>query len=1018
MRPARRTFLWIGAVPLAGFHTMAQTPFPDHVVQNVTWNSGTHHVAVAQALRAPGDPSAPVTIAGAADAELVSATQVRLMDGFHAGAFNGQGRFRATIDDAVGPAGDLVLIAPDPATHVTGGVLHVPKWEKLELGLQLPEVYRDAINGFYTRYYSDGPDQPVTPNLLDRAHDLNPYADDSLILVLSLVDPSGDPRIKWGFYMKEGRWVDPNDPLSVREESSGGPLDLYNVRYRFAPDEEGIWQFAISIRAPHTLSTNNDPLPDLQFTDYSFVCTPPLPDNHGYLEVNTANRRVLRFQDGTPFFGMGVNMADIRRLQGTLEDALDGTPYHEGYFFKRDHDVLLQSMEQLASVGGNYLRVWLMKNSFAPEWVNPGVYDRFLEPRPCADVLNGPGRTRVGSGQWQAWSFDEVVDRARQFGLYLQLCIDPQSPMIAYEVPGWGTHPYIRQFVEPSSPTRPYDLKEFFYSGGDPANQGDGTVFYYWKRKYKYLLARWGYSVNLAVLEPGNEVDQMLRYRHLNINLQDVSSTQYYSMCVENRIEWPEDPDLPAVLSQWFTDIADFVREPVDMIDPAHSNLGDTRQLFLASFGGSVPPKDPNTQQWNTAYYLPFTNADVDLIDAHRYPGNILGLEGQPDAFMESTFDRTQLFRQGFPSLFPVVDRKPFNMGEFSHLTEMTLGSEKWLLEGLFHNYDVSFHNELWTSAFSGNFATGLSWNWDRVFWWPDAQEPGPEETWDFQWNQWNPGGFSAAQGYINVLDVSDNPVPVRNKPIHHHFLPLRDLLQHNSGVPAALLSDSYTANKVISPGGDIETYYLTDAANSTVIGWVHNRHAWLMNSYYLSSVKHNMLGCEPPSTQSITISNLAPGTDYYITWFPTHTNTVIAPTYAVDGSQTGAVTLDLSTAPLGGHVNNYIDTLHTDYAFIITPEPFVKSGDAHVEPEAAVIEEPWDIAIYPNPATDIVQVESVDDLLVEISVLDLTGRVITTRSQLNAARVQLDVNGLAKGPYWIRVSQGSESRTKKLILN
>ena len=75
------------------------------------------------------------------------------------------------------------------------------------------------------------------------------------------------------------------------------------------------------------------------------------------------------------------------------------------------------------------------------------------------------------------------------------------------------------------------------------------------------------------------------------------------------------------------------------------------------------------------------------------------------------------------------------------------------------------------------------------------------------------------------------------------------------------------------------------------------------------------------------------------------------------------------------------------------------------------------DVTIYPNPATDIVHVESVDDLLEEISILDRTGRVITTRNHLNASRMQLDVSGLAKGAYWIKVSCGIVSTTEKLIL-
>ncbi|HQW87774.1 MAG TPA: hypothetical protein PLH93_11330, partial [Flavobacteriales bacterium] len=227
MRTVPRPFGLLGAVPAVMLHAWAQTPFPDHVIQNVTWSSGTHQVAVAQALRAPGVPSAPVTISGDADAELVSATQVRLTDGFHAGAFAGTGRFRAYIDAGAGPAADLVLIAPDPATHVTGEGLAVPKWEKVELGLGLPEVYRDAIAGFYARYYSNGPENPVTPDLLDRAHDLNPYADDSLLLLLHLTSPSGVQKLKWGFYMKEAQWSDPADPIAVLEESTGGPLDPY-----------------------------------------------------------------------------------------------------------------------------------------------------------------------------------------------------------------------------------------------------------------------------------------------------------------------------------------------------------------------------------------------------------------------------------------------------------------------------------------------------------------------------------------------------------------------------------------------------------------------------------------------------------------------------------------------------------------------------------------------------------------------------------------------------------------------
>ena len=154
---------------------------------------------------------------------------------------------------------------------------------------------------------------------------------------------------------------------------------------------------------------------------------------------------------------------------------------------------------------------------------------------------------------------------------------------------------------------------------------------------------------------------------------------------------------------------------------------------------------------------------------------------------------------------------------------------------------------------------------------------------------------------------------------------------------------------------------------------------------------------------------------DRVITWFPTHTNTVIAPTDAMDGSQTGTVTLDLSSAPLGGHVNNYIDTLHTDFAFIITPEPFVKSMETISETAA----EPnlWDFSIYPNPAQDAVSLGFTDASPKEVMLFDLAGRAILTQENVTALVTWVSLDRLARGIYWVRVQNGIHVKTKKLII-
>ncbi len=1002
MRASMRSAIGIVGALWAMAQTTAQTPFPDHVIENVTWNNGTHHTAIMQPIFSPGSPGAPITITGTADAEFVSGTQVRLADGFHAGDLSGAGQFHAYIDDALGPTADLVVIAPDPSTYISGHVLHIPKWEKLELGLQLPQDYQDAISSFFANYYSNGTDVPATPGALDRDHDLNPYADDSLLLILTLTSPSNVPRIKWGFYMNEATWANttpPEEALLAANPSS--LLHPYNIRFRFAPDEEGTWQFSLAIKAPHTSTPANDPLPDLLYTGYNFQCDAPLADNHGYLQVNQTNKRNLQFQDGTSFLGLGTNMAGLHRVGA----------FH---IQQRDHTVMKETMEQLHSVGGNFVRIFLGRHVFAPEWVNLGVYDHYFAPFVCSGI--GGGDETVGNCQHQLWAFDQLLDHARANDIHIQVCVDPYVAVFGSELSTWGNHPYYIHFLEPNPfpPTafanNRLDIKSLFFEGGDPANTGEGTVFYYWKRKYKYMLARWGYSVNVASIEPFNEMEHLLTYRDNDL----IGSNE---VCGENQLEWVKDPDLPDVIRDWFTELANYVRGPVDPNDLAHSPLGDERQLFLASYGNS----DPH-MQGAEEYYLPLTSDGVDLMDAHKYVGGYLGAQNQPDSDMESAFDDVQDFYADFPDPDPNVPRKPFNQGETNYAN--TVGVPGWTqceIQKLFHNYDVSFHNEIWAGAFMGKFATGNTWHWERVFWWPNTSWYPPNDPPPFG-NQFQIGSFSMVLNdpNPNMLDIGlPFGIPIENKRIHHHFQPLADLLSHPSWTAYDFFSYGYAPNKAISTGGEVESYYLKNADNSAAIGWVHNRNAWEMNNFYLKSAAglQNFLGCTAPSDQSIALTGFEPNTEYNITWFPTHVNTTVCPDDVTQMSNgAGNLLLDLATEPFGSTIPYYLDTLHSDYAFIITIAPFVKS--MQFLPDSTRTNEGWDFALYPNPTQESVFLRFEDDSPKTVTLLDVTGRALIRHHGVTAIVHHLALDYLAKGAYCVHVGVGANSKVKKLIIN
>ncbi len=1037
----------LAAVLLHMATASAQTPYPELTIQDVSWMEGTHHYAVTNKILSPATPELPTEVGASADVEFVSATEVRLLPGFHAGGFNSQGQFHARIDQGLGDPADLVIISPapdgsSPYGSIEDNVVHVHKWEKVEVGLCLPQEYQDAIDGFFAHYYSNGTDNAATPWLVDDLHDLNPYADDSLRLVMTLTRPDGSQTMKWGFFMREAMWATSDDHAQLTYNVSD-PLHLYHIRFRFAPDMEGPWQFSLYVQAPFTQKLSNEPLLPFSYSGHTIECLPSLPDNHGCLEVNPQNRRTLQFAgdplpgDEVPFFALGVNM-------GTRHEFWDPGIWGAWFkFFKRDHQNMTESMDRLHEVGANFMRVFMNGHEFAPEWVNPGVYDAYKTPS-----YNCGNDVMTSNCQFQSWAFDQLVEHARAKNVYLQLCVDPYPPVIDYEDVIWGNHAYVLRFLETSrSPqTGLYDVKNFFYDNGNSNNHGDRTVFYYWKRKYKYLMARWGYSVNIPIIEPFNEIDQMLTYAY--------RTQPPEGACPANDVVWPLDPLLPSTINSWLTDIIHYTRDEVNLNNPEISPLGEEKKLFLMSYtsaldainytpDGEVPNVPPLTN-----HFLPFTNELVDLIDVHKGfhprlqidPNNPTNpLESDPsmvDWRMYEGFKHATDFWRTFPSpTAALAQRKPFNHGEFNHYTSFRIvnpanpsGDPLWSrdVEKIFHNYDVSFHNELWAAVFSGKWAAGTTWHWERVFWFPDALAVPPEDAANsFQWSPTQQ--FSNVAGDDNRLQLFGTTKWVKNKRLHHHFQPLAELLNRPSVQELGIFSGAYTPDEFFDDDDSdginpIECYYLR-SDQSTAIGWVHNRNASVAKSFYVMSGagNENFLGCTAPEAASITLSGFFPGQPHYITWFPTRIGATDLPPDSeypntlLESDANGDIVINLD-GEFNGLANNYLDTLHSDYAFVITPGPFVKS----LTPDAVQAEsgQDWDFLLYPNPTSDLLAIAFDDETAKEVVILDLAGRRLMQMVNVTATRLQLSASRFAMGAYWVQVTSNGRMKTKKLIIH
>ncbi len=981
-------------------------PAPPLVIQDQVWATGTHHYGQSPGIVSPNDPGLPMELSGTADAEFVSGTEVHLTDGFHAGTFTGDGRFRARIGAPFGDQASMVLIPSEPGAQVVDGAVHVPKWEKLEIGIELPPVYQAAVDSFFAHYYSNGPDALATSGNVNHVQDLNPYADDSLQVLMKLTKPNGEQTLKWGFFMREAEWENDTAELAMLIENTSSPRSHYNIRFRYAPDTVGEWGLEVLLRAPHTNSTSGEPLPDVSYNALGFTCTTPLPDNKGNLRVNPVNRRMLQFDTGDPFFGIGPNFADMDG--GPTDAQINQAGIVGDHYFKVNHDMLMESMGQLHAVGGNFARIWLTKYMFQPEFKNLGVYDNYFSIGCDARVLKG-------NCQYQCYAFDRVLEQARANNIYIQLCVDAQSyPAGGWQKEDWGHNPIWLNYIAPfpGAAGNAKDIKRYFYATdtiGHPIL--DSGAFYYWKRKLKYMMSRWGYSVNLPIIEPFNETDQMLSYQTGTVG----------GNCPPFNGLWNADPDLPATIDTWLTHLITYIRDSQDIQDPVRSSLGE-KKLFTMSYAFNDALKTDRE-----TFYKPFNNPKLDIMDAHWY--GFPGLEhvGQPDGFVDYMNRSPREFFDEFPTNGGA--KKPFNHGEVSHTTDLPGFNG---IEGIFHNYEVSFHNEIWAGAFSGKFATGQTWLWSRVFWWKNSWRlpVPPNDVLDPMFFFNNPSGYTNVLDSTNVLNIEGTLVEVKNRRIHHHFKPLADLLAHPSWQLYNFLSGTFTPERFFdndpSDGlNELEAYYLRNGlqeeSSSVAIGWVHNRNACVMNGYYLNSVQQNFLGCVPPdplTSNTITLGGFIPSVDYNVTWFPTRVNSSIYPaTMELTSDGAGNLSIDL-TSEFSGVTGDYMDTLRSDFAFVITQEPFFKSLPHNQIAEATRMPGEWDFHLYPNPAHDELFIRLSEDTPVDIALYDALGRRTTMLNSVTGPMQRLPIGGLSHGAYSVVVSNRTHRKTKKLIIH
>ncbi|MEZ4661138.1 MAG: DUF5060 domain-containing protein [Caldilineaceae bacterium] len=173
----------------------------------------------------------------------------------------------------------------------------------------------------------------------------------------------------------------------------------------------------------------------------------------GFVRIDPQNPRYFAYDNGEPMLVIGLN------LGWSNGDVLAD--------YARWFDALSQN-------GGNLARVWMASWAFGIEWRDTGL---------------GDYRQRM----YEAWLLDQVFQMAEERGITIMLTLINHGAFSTSVNPEWDANPYNAA------------------NGGSLSNPAafveDAQAKALFKRRLRYMAARWGYSTSLFAWEWWNEVN-------------------------------------------------------------------------------------------------------------------------------------------------------------------------------------------------------------------------------------------------------------------------------------------------------------------------------------------------------------------------------------------------------------------------------------------------------------------------------------------------------------------------------
>ncbi len=228
-------------------------------------------------------------------------------------------------------------------------------------------------------------------------------------------------------------------------------------RIRFSPPLSGRYTYTVSVQDKYRI-IRSEP------QEFMVTASP----SKGFVRVSKVSPYYFQMDNGDPYFPIGHNVC----WTGPM-----GTYEYDKYFKK------------MSAAGENYTRVWMINWSLG------------LEYPPKVDAgFDGLGRYHLAN----AYKLDTILEQAEKKGIYVMLCLDSFS-----DLKTGGSLGQFKNSSYSSTQRGPCNSPEEFFTN-EKAKQ-------YFKKRLRYIIARYGYSTHLLAWELWNEVDLTDNYNSANV---------------------------------------------------------------------------------------------------------------------------------------------------------------------------------------------------------------------------------------------------------------------------------------------------------------------------------------------------------------------------------------------------------------------------------------------------------------------------------------------------------------------